>query len=85
MTISAKLMMIYHVRQENGCWGVMCGREASFGYFRLKAMRSSVRSTRRASTRRAWSASNSRMVGSKANSDSALRRRGRPEIAAFVS
>lgn len=37
MSISAKLMTIYHVRQDNGCWGVMRGRDASFGYFRLKA------------------------------------------------
>ena len=34
---SVKLMAIYHVRQDNGCWGVMRGREASFGYFRQKA------------------------------------------------
>jgi hypothetical protein len=37
MSISAKLMAIYHVRQDNGCWNVMRGRETSFGYFRLKA------------------------------------------------
>ena len=37
MSISAKLMAIYHVRQDNGCWGVMRDREASFGYFRQKA------------------------------------------------
>ena len=37
MSISATLMAIYHVRQDNGCWGVMRGREASFGYFRQKA------------------------------------------------
>jgi hypothetical protein len=37
MTGSAKLMTIFHVRQDNGCWGVMRGREESFGYFRIKA------------------------------------------------
>ena len=37
MTDAAKLMTIYHVRQDNGCWGVMRGREESLGYFRIKA------------------------------------------------
>ena len=30
-------MTIFHVRQDNGCWGVMRGREESLGYFRIKA------------------------------------------------
>jgi hypothetical protein len=34
---AAKLMTIFHVRQDNGCWGVMRGREESLGYFRVKA------------------------------------------------
>jgi hypothetical protein len=37
MTDPAKLMTIFHVRQDNGCWGVMRGRDESFGYFRIKA------------------------------------------------
>ena len=37
MTGAAKLMTIFHVRQDNGCWGVMRGREESLGYFRIKA------------------------------------------------
>jgi hypothetical protein len=36
MSGSAKLVTIFHVRQDNGCWGVMRGREESFGYFRRK-------------------------------------------------
>jgi hypothetical protein len=36
MSGSAKLMTTFHVRQDNGCWGVMRGREESFGYFRTK-------------------------------------------------
>jgi len=34
---SDNLMTIYHVRQDNGCWGVMRGRQSSLGYFRCKA------------------------------------------------
>ena len=37
MTSVAKLTTIFHVRQDNGCWGVMRGREESLGYFRVKA------------------------------------------------
>jgi hypothetical protein len=36
MSESAKLMTIYHVRQDNGSWSVMRGREESLGYFRIK-------------------------------------------------
>jgi hypothetical protein len=36
MSGSAKLMTVLHVRQENGSWSVMRGREESFGYFRGK-------------------------------------------------
>ena len=36
MTGSAKLMTIFHVRPDNGCWSVMRGHEESFGYFRMK-------------------------------------------------
>jgi hypothetical protein len=37
MTDSAKLVTIYHVRQDNGSWSLMRGREESLGYFRIKA------------------------------------------------
>jgi hypothetical protein len=37
MTESAKLMTIYHVRQDNGAWNLMRGREESLGFFRTKA------------------------------------------------
>ena len=34
MTAAAKLMTIVHVREDNGSWAVMRGREESLGYFR---------------------------------------------------
>lgn len=37
MNDSAKLMTIYHVRQDNGAWSLMRGREESLGFFRIKA------------------------------------------------
>ena len=37
MNESAKLMTIYHVRQDNGAWSLMRGREESLGFFRTKA------------------------------------------------
>lgn len=36
MSVVAKLMTIFHVREDNGCWSVMRGREESLGYFPLK-------------------------------------------------
>jgi hypothetical protein len=36
MTAAAKLMTIVHVREDNGSWAVMRGREESLGYFRIK-------------------------------------------------
>lgn len=36
MDISAKLSTVFHVREDNGSWNVMRGREESFGYFRGK-------------------------------------------------
>jgi hypothetical protein len=37
MNKSAKLMTTYHVRQDNGAWSLMRGREESLGFFRIKA------------------------------------------------
>jgi hypothetical protein len=37
MNGTAKLMTIFHVRQDNGSWNIMRGREESLGYFRTKA------------------------------------------------
>lgn len=37
MNESAKLMTIYHVRQDNGAWSLMRGREESLGFFRIKS------------------------------------------------
>jgi hypothetical protein len=49
MSGSGKLMTVFHVRQENGCWSVMRGREESFGYFRgkLDALQCALEQARR--------------------------------------
>lgn len=36
MSGAAKLMIVFHIREDNGCWSVMRGCEESLGYFRLK-------------------------------------------------